>query len=117
MKITIQGKIIEILPLIGGVSTNGTEWKKQVFIIKTFERYPQQVAITLFTKKIDEYKNLIAINNVVNISVDVSSRRYEKDGKVRYLTDVKAYKMALTGQFQTQPTATASQQDIDDIPF
>ena len=39
----VQGKIIQKLPLQEGMSKAGNPWKKQVYILETFDSYPKKV--------------------------------------------------------------------------
>lgn len=93
----ITGKIIKVLPLQGGTSKAGNEWKKCIFVIETQEQYPKKVAITLFgSDKIDQYNGLIQNNNDVKVSVDIESREYNE----RWYTDVNAWKIESAGANQ-----------------
>ena len=37
----IKGKIIHVLPLQEGVSKAGNAWKKQEYVLETYDQYPQ----------------------------------------------------------------------------
>ena len=39
----VTGKIIAVLPLQGGVSKAGNEWKKQEYVLETHDQYPKKV--------------------------------------------------------------------------
>ena len=41
----ITGKIIQVLPEVGGVSKAGNEWKKQEYVLETHDQYPKKVGI------------------------------------------------------------------------
>ena len=44
----ISGKIIAILPLQSGTGRNGTEWKKQDYVIETHDQYPKKMCFNLW---------------------------------------------------------------------
>ena len=35
----ITGRIIAVLPVQGGISKNGNEWKKQEYVLETHDQY------------------------------------------------------------------------------
>jgi len=42
----ISGKIIAVLPLQSGTGRNGTEWKKQDYVVETHDQYPKKCVLT-----------------------------------------------------------------------
>ena len=40
----ITGKIIQVLPEVGGISKAGNEWKKQEYVLETHDQYPKKYA-------------------------------------------------------------------------
>ena len=44
----ITGKIIQVLPEVGGVSKAGNEWKKQEYVLETHDQYPKKVCFQIF---------------------------------------------------------------------
>ena len=40
----ITGRIIAVLPVQGGISKNGNEWKKQEYVLETHDQYPKKYA-------------------------------------------------------------------------
>ena len=44
----ITGKIIQVLPEVGGVSIAGNEWKKQEYVLETHDQYPKKVCFQIF---------------------------------------------------------------------
>ena len=49
----ITGRIIEVLPEESGVSKAGKAWKKDGYILETFDTYPKKVKITVFGRNCD----------------------------------------------------------------
>ena len=44
----VSGKIIAILPIQGGTSKSGNEWKKQDYILETHDQYPKKICFNLW---------------------------------------------------------------------
>ena len=82
----IGGKIIAILPIQAGNTTNGS-WRKRSFILETEGQYPKSVCIDQWGDKIDDTKFTLGDN--VNAYIELSSREW--NGK--WFTDVKAWKI------------------------
>ena len=40
----ITGRIIAVLPVQGGISKNGNEWKKQEYVLETHDQYPKKAS-------------------------------------------------------------------------
>lgn len=70
----IYGKIIHVLPQQSGTSKNGKEWRKQSFVLQTYEMYPKEICFEVFGDKIDYFQ--IKEGENVTASVDVVSRMY-----------------------------------------
>ena len=43
----ITGRIIAVLPVQGGISKNGNEWKKQEYVLETHAQYPKKVCFQI----------------------------------------------------------------------
>jgi hypothetical protein len=87
----ITGKIIEILPVQTGTSAKG-EWKKQEFILETQAQFPKKVIMANWNDKIDLKDD--NKNKLVKVFFDLESREYNG----RWYTDVKPWKLEVTGQ-------------------
>jgi hypothetical protein len=118
----ISGKIIELLPVKSGQSSNG-EWRKQEYILETETQYPKKVCFMAWGDKIDQFN--IKQGEPLTVSIDLESREYNG----RWYTDVKAWKVSRddVGANNQQSyshsddygsTSTVSSSlDGDDIPF
>lgn len=108
----ISGKIIEILPEQTGTSARG-EWSRQDFIIETNDQYPKKVCISNWGKKAD--LNAAPVGTDVTCHINIESREFNS----RWYTDVKVWKMDITGQSGgTAPqTGDAPFPSADNIPF
>lgn len=127
----ITGKIIQVLPEVGGVSKAGNEWKKQEYVLETHDQYPKKVCFQIFgADKIAQAA--IQPGEELTVSFDIDSREYQG----RWFTSINAWKvdrpMAAASQAAPMgvtpdnfaPTAPASSapdfgpaNPIDDLPF
>ncbi len=83
----IQGKIIQVLPLATGIGkASGKEWKKQEYILETFDQYPRKVCFNMWGDRIDPS---IQEGDEVTVTFDVESREFNG----RWYTDVKAWRI------------------------
>jgi hypothetical protein len=98
----ISGKIVQLLPLQTGEGKNGP-WKKQDFVIE-FES-GQFSKKACFSAWGDKFGNNIAVGNTVNISFDLESREYNG----RWYTDLRPWKIDLSGAPATQQQVQANQ--------
>lgn len=103
----IKGRIIQILPLVSGVSAKG-EWKKQEYILETEAQYPKKVCFNIWGDKIDQYN--IQLNEELIVSVDIESREFNG----RWYTDVRAWKIDRVQAMAQEP---APAQQFTSAPF
>ena len=72
----ITGKIIQVLPEVGGVSKAGNEWKKQEYVLETHDQYPKKVCFQIFgADKIAQAA--IQPGEELTVSFDIDSREYQ----------------------------------------
>ena len=83
----IKGKIVQILPLQGGQTKAGGEWKKQEYILETEGQYPKKVCFNLWGDRIEQYP--VAEGEEVTVSFDLDSREFNG----RWYTEVRAWKI------------------------
>lgn len=130
----ITGKIIQVLPEVGGISKAGNEWKKQEYVLETHDQYPKKVCFQIFgADRIAQAA--IQPGEELTVSFDIDSREYQG----RWFTSINAWKvdrpmaaapqaapMATPDQFApasapTAPTSSAPDfgpaNPIDDLPF
>lgn len=86
----LKGKVLQTLPLVSGQGKNGP-WRKQEFLIETFDQYPKKVLFSLWSDKIDQ--NPFSIGQEVVVSFDAESREYNG----RYYTELRAWKVSASG--------------------
>jgi len=110
----IRGKIIQVLPLQQGVSASGNAWKKQEYVLETYDQYPRKVKFDFFGQRADQYP--LQIGQDVVVSFDIESRSFVgRDGVERWSTDIRAWKaenadVALAAAAAAQPAYAAPQQ-------
>lgn len=81
----ITGRVIFVLPEESGTSKAGNAWKKNGYVLETFDTYPKKVKVTVFGRNVDTVHMEAGKSYVV--SVDVESREYNG----RWYTDVNCY--------------------------
>ena len=82
----ITGKIIQVLPEVGGVSKAGNEWKKQEYVLETHDQYPKKVCFQIFgADKIAQAA--IQPGEELTVSFDIDSREYQG----RWFTSINAW--------------------------
>lgn len=126
----ITGKIIAVLPVQGGTSKAGNEWKKQEYVLETHDQYPKKVCFQIFgADKIEQAA--IQPGEELTISFDIDSREYQG----RWFTNISAWKVDRPSVNPSQlspsdltpgnvvpsaaPTMTdfGSPNPVDDLPF
>ena len=115
MDLTIQGKVVTILPVQSGESSNGS-WKKQGFIVETDGTYPKKVCISGFNDMADKVSALNE-GDSVSVSINIESREYNS----RWYTDIKAWKIenqeAAFNNKEGNPIPAADFSSGSDLPF
>lgn len=84
----LQGKIINVLPMLEGTSSKGNVWKSQPYVLETEEKYPKKVYFEVFGEESIK-RNPAQVGDVVTISIDIESVEY--NGK--WFTKVRAWKI------------------------
>lgn len=88
----IKGKVIQVMPLQSGTSQRtGNAWRKQDYLLETYDRFPRKIYFGFFGDAIDQYP--LQAGDDINLSFDLESRSYMgRDGVERWSTDVRAWK-------------------------
>ena len=121
----ITGKVIAVLPEQGGMSAKGTEWKKQEYVIETFDQYPKKICFQIFgADKITQAA--IKAGETVKVFFDIDSREYQG----RWYTNISAWKVdreqdggavsaGVPPGFGIEDDASApvDSSSVDDLPF
>ena len=102
----ISGTVISVLPTKTGKKTNGGEWKKQVYVLKTNGEYPKHICFEVWNDKITQFN--IEKNDFVVASINIESTEFND----RWYTNIKAWKVIKKQEKKPQPV------ELDDeIPF
>lgn len=110
---TIEGKIIQVLPLQSGVSkTSGKEWALQAYVLETKEQYPKKVHFEVFSE--DRIKaNPCNIDDIVAIDFDIESREFNG----RWYTSIRAWKITKKQDETEKPQQQeAAQRIVESTP-
>ena len=83
----IIGTVIEVRPV-----EQIKEYRKQIVVIETHEDYPKTVAVEFFGKQ-QQLAAQCELGKTVDISINLESRKWEKDGKVSFFTTAKAWRV------------------------
>src|SRR5690606_40324971 len=92
----VKGKVIQLLPMQSGMGKKGP-WKKQEFIIETQSQYPKKICLSAWGDKVDQFN--LAVDDVVNVTVDLESREYNG----RWYTEARAWKLEKSGSTTPPP--------------
>jgi len=76
MSFTIKGKLVKILNLESGVARSGNPWKKQEFVIETFDQFPRKICFTLFNDKVALLNSVGGEGTTLEVSFDIESREF-----------------------------------------
>lgn len=108
MSLEIEGKIVKILEVESGTSKAGKEWKKQGFVVDTYNQFNPEVCFGVFgDEKIAELAKFKA-GDTVKVGFNLSSREF--NGK--YYHNIDAWKIDAVAA--TKEPAVI---DEDDLPF
>jgi hypothetical protein len=102
----IEGKIIQELPLLEGVSKAGNPWKKKEWVLETLGEYPRKVKFDLFGDRVDNVK--LEIGHTYALTFDLESREFNG----RWYTDVHGRAAREIG---VQPVETHSPLDSQNV--
>ena len=93
----LTGKVIVVLPVRGGISRNGNEWKVQEYVIETHEQYPRKMMFDVFgADKIQQFN--IQMGEELNVSFDIDAREWNG----RWFNSIRAWKIERVQQQQAQ---------------
>lgn len=92
----------------------GKEWKKQSFVIDTNKDYNPLICFGVFGEEnIAKLITPLKVGETIEVYFNLSSRKWEKDGKVSYFTSADAWRIEKVGATASTPAAT----EEDDLPF
>ncbi len=105
----ITGKIIAVLPAVGGQSQRtGNAWKKQEYVIETHDQFPRKCCFTVFGEdKINQFN--IQAGEELTVSFDIDARQWQN----RWFNDIRAWAVSRN----VQPVSAPASQPVNDMPF
>ena len=122
----VEGRIIQKLDPVSGVSKAGNNWSKQEYVLETQEAYPKKICFSFFGDRANQYP--LNVGDTVKLSFDIDSHEFNG----RWFTNIngwKAEKIDATAAGQPQPRAHpqaapmpprpdfGSSDSNDDLPF
>lgn len=100
----IFGKIIAALPPRTGISSKGTQWQSNSYVLETQERYPKRMAFDVFG--IDKIQNLnIQIGEMLTVSFDIDAREHQG----RWYNSISCWNVTRTSQTSVQQPVMSAQ--------
>ena len=113
----IKGKLL----VIESEVQVGATFKKREFVIEVENERNAEwndfIKFQLTQDKCD-LLNSLKIGDSVDVSFNIRGRKWEKDGKVNYFSNLECWKLSkLNGATTTQASAPAPTQEGDDLPF
>ena len=122
----VEGRIIQKLDPVSGVSKAGNNWSKQEYVLETQEVYPKKIFFSFFGDRANQYP--LNVGDTVKLSFDIDSHEFNG----RWFTNIngrKAENIDATAAGQPQPMAQpqaapmppmpdfGSSDSNDDLPF
>jgi hypothetical protein len=108
MNVDIKGTVT----LVGDTQTVGQKgFQKRAFVVKTDERYPQELEIEATRDRMDELESL-RIGDEVSVDAELRGRRWDGPNGTRYFVSLELYKLNVTKHSDSPKTAQE-----DDIAF
>lgn len=87
----IIGRIIEVLPVISGVTERG-EWTRGGIVVETLTDYPVTLQLDLTDARLEEFTKKFPnpVGTIVKVRFGVSSRKLED----KWFTNARAWEVA-----------------------
>ena len=127
MSFELQGKLIEKFP----EQQVSDAFKKREFVVETSEEgggrvFTEQIKFQLVQDKCNLIDD-VNLNQDVKVSFNIKGRKWEKDGKVNYFTNLDAWRVEAAGSTPQaprndappamNPADIAMDDEEDDLPF
>lgn len=124
----VEGRIIQKLDPVSGVSKAGNNWSKQEYVLETQEAYPKKIFFSFFGDRANQYP--LNVGDTVRLSFDIDSHEFNG----RWFTNINGWKAEkidatvagaqsadMTQMPQAMPAAPmpdfAGGDSTDDLPF
>ena len=83
----VEGRIIQKLDPVSGVSKAGNNWSKQEYVLETQEAYPKKIFFSFFGDRANQYP--LNVGDTVRLSFDIDSHEFNG----RWFTNINAWKV------------------------
>jgi hypothetical protein len=117
-QLLIFGKILEISsPITGENGATGLQWTKQEFVLQTDEKYPKQIALTVWGDN-GIWLSRCIVGDLVKCQINIQSK---KSGD-KWFTEIAAWRIdvdivAMKQNISQSNTYKSEPASTDDIPF
>lgn len=113
MSIDIKGTITHI----GETKSFGEKgFQKRSFVVKTDEKYPQELEIEATKDRIQSLDGL-GIGDQVSASVNIKGRRWDGPNGTKYFVSLEAWKIEATSKGSRSSAPQSGGAQTDDLPF
>lgn len=82
----VEGRIIQKLDPVSGVSKAGNNWSKQEYVLETQEAYPKKIFFSFFGDRANQYP--LNVGDTVRLSFDIDSHEFNG----RWFTNINGWK-------------------------
>jgi hypothetical protein len=107
----ITAKVVSILPVVNGTSKSGKDWKSQIIVLETEDKYPKKIAVSLWNDNIQKY----TVTPYTRVTVDVEPESREYNG--RWYTELKAFKIESVGTVPVAQNLANTPSPDESLPF
>ncbi len=121
----VEGKIIQKLAPLSGVSKAGNSWNKQEYVLETQEAYPKKIFFSFFGDRANQYP--LNVGDTIKLSFDIDSHEFNgrwftningwKAEKVDTMAQQSATPQAIPGTPMPPMPDFSSGDSTDDLPF
>ena len=100
----VEGKIIQKLDPVSGISKAGNNWSKQEYVLETQEVFPKKIFFSFFGDRANQYP--LNVGDMVRLSFDIDSHEFNG----RWFTNINGWKAEKIDTMASQQMAAAPQQ-------
>ncbi len=100
----VEGKIIQKLDPVSGISKAGNNWSKQEYVLETQEAFPKKIFFCFFGDRANQYP--LNVGDMVRLSFDIDSHEFNG----RWFTNINGWKAEKIDTMASQQMAAAPQQ-------
>ena len=113
----LKGTIKNVLPTEKGISKDGKEWQKQLFVVANNDGYEGKEAIYCFEifgeEKVQNFNKFNKVGDLVDVSFNISTNEW----KGKYFTTLSAWKVFKADAGTTKPEKVEEVGNDTGLPF